>query len=75
MPIYEYRCRSCDHEFETLIQGSARPVCPGCGGKKLEKKLSVFAVSSAEGRESSAELPESCRSCGIPGGPGACGMK
>jgi putative FmdB family regulatory protein len=75
MPLYEYRCRTCDLEFETLVQGSAKPVCPGCDGKKLEKKLSVFAVSSSGGKEAGAELPESCRSCGHPDGPGACGMK
>jgi putative FmdB family regulatory protein len=75
MPIYEYRCRGCDREFETLVQGSSRPVCPGCGGRKLDRKLSVFAVSSSGGNGSGAELPEACRSCGHPGGPGSCGMK
>jgi len=75
MPIYEYRCRSCGREFEALVQGSTRPACPGCGGKSLEKKLSVFAVSKAGGTDSAAELPEACRSCGRPGGPGACGLE
>jgi len=74
MPIYEYRCRSCDREFEALIQGSTRPACPDCGGKKLEKKLSVFAVSSAGGKECATELPGPCRSCRHSGGPGACGL-
>ena len=58
MPIYEYRCRTCDREFEILVQGSARPVCPGCGGRKLDKKLSVFAVSTSGGSDTGAELPE-----------------
>lgn len=74
MPMYEYRCRSCDTEFETLVQGSARPVCPHCGGRKLEKKLSVFAVSSTGGKESAAEPSGPCRSCPHSGGPGACGL-
>jgi len=74
MPIYEYRCRACDREFEVLVQGSRKPVCPACGGKKLEKKLSVFAVSTTGETRSAADLPEPCRSCGHPGGPGGCGL-
>jgi len=75
MPIYEYRCRSCEREFEVLLQGSKKPVCPGCGGKNLEKKPSVFAVSGAGEKESGAGLPGPCRSCGHAGGPGACGLE
>jgi putative FmdB family regulatory protein len=74
MPIYEYGCRGCGREFETLVQGSEKPECPGCGGKKLNKKLSVFAVSSGSESGSRAEIPEACRSCGHPDGPGSCGM-
>lgn len=74
MPIYEYRCRACGREFEILLQGSQKPACPGCGGKKLDKKLSVFAVSGAGEKEADAGLPEPCRSCGHPGGPGSCGL-
>ena len=43
MPIYEYACPSCGHEFELLVMGSERPACPECGGKKLEKKFSTFS--------------------------------
>lgn len=75
MPIYEYRCKQCDRRFETLIQGKRRPRCPGCGGRKLEKQLSVFAVSAGSGSGSRSDLPDACRSCGHPDGPGSCGMK
>lgn len=75
MPIYEYLCRGCGRKFETLIQGSAKPECPGCGGRKLEKQLSVFAVSASSDSGSRSEIPEACRSCGHPDGPGSCGMK
>jgi putative FmdB family regulatory protein len=75
MPIYEYRCKGCDHRFETLVQGKRKPECPGCGGRRLEKQLSVFAVSAGGGEGQRAELPGPCGSCGHPDGPGSCGMK
>ena len=47
MPIYEYRCRACGHEFEALVlPASAPPACTSCNGSELERLLSGFAVSS-----------------------------
>lgn len=43
MPIYEYACRSCGHQFET-IQKASEPVltdCPACGDAALRKLLSA----------------------------------
>ena len=43
MPIYEYACRSCGHQFET-IQKASEPVltdCPACGEAALRKLLSA----------------------------------
>ena len=45
MPIYEYACKECEHEFEALVYGSQKAACPKCSSKKLAPKLSVFAVS------------------------------
>ncbi|MCX6910511.1 MAG: zinc ribbon domain-containing protein [Verrucomicrobia bacterium] len=72
MPIYEYVCKQCDKRFELLVQGSTTPECPSCKSRKLEKQLSVFAVSNSPG---GGDLPEACRSCNNPAGPGACGMR
>ena len=43
MPIYEYACRSCGHEFETLQKISDAPLvdCPSCGQAELRKKVSA----------------------------------
>lgn len=43
MPIYEYACRSCEHEFETLQKISEAPLvdCPSCGEAGLKKKVSA----------------------------------
>ena len=48
MPIFEYRCPSCEAEFECLVRGTDTPACPSCGSTTLERLLTTFAVSSAE---------------------------
>ena len=40
MPLYSYQCKKCDKEFELLVSSSDVPVCPGCGGKKLDRLMS-----------------------------------
>ena len=44
MPIYEYACRDCAHEFETLQKFTDPPerVCPACEGR-VARKLSRAA--------------------------------
>jgi putative FmdB family regulatory protein len=55
MPIHDFRCRSCGHEFEGLTRPQDPPVtCPSCKSADLEKLLSGFAVSSAESRAANA---------------------
>ena len=43
MPIYEYACRSCEHQFETIHKASepALTDCPECGETTLRKLLSA----------------------------------
>ena len=50
MPIYDFHCRACDHEFEALVrpQDQEPPKCPSCQSVDLERLLSSFAVSTAE---------------------------
>ena len=43
MPIFEYVCKQCEHEFEALLYGTEKPECPKCHSKKLTAQLSVFA--------------------------------
>ncbi|MCR5814126.1 MAG: zinc ribbon domain-containing protein [Desulfovibrio sp.] len=40
MPIYEYGCRKCGHEFEELVFSDATPKCPDCGSDDVEKLMS-----------------------------------
>ena len=78
MPIFEYICKECHHEFEALVYGKEKAECPKCHTKKLEPQLSVFAVSvvSTKGSSPSASPTPSggCGSCGDPRGPGACSL-
>jgi len=47
MPLYEYQCRACAHEFEVLVRpGDVPPRCTSCGSEDLEKLLSHLAVST-----------------------------
>jgi len=43
MPIYEYVCSDCGHEFEKLQKMSDAPLtdCPACETKSLKKKISA----------------------------------
>ncbi len=76
MPIFEYVCRECQHEFEALVFGAQKAECPKCKSKKLEQQLSVFAVSANGGTSARAAMPAGpCGSCGDARGPGACSMK
>lgn len=76
MPIYEYTCKKCDSEFELLVNGSAKPACPACKSKKLEKRHSVFSASVKDGGKEQARPMASppCGACGDPRGPGACSL-
>jgi putative FmdB family regulatory protein len=79
MPIFEYVCKECQHEFEALVYGKQKAECPKCQSKKLAAQLSVFAVSSkSSGASQPAFSPgpgASCGSCGDPRGAGSCSRK
>lgn len=73
MPIFEYICKECDHEFEALVFGSDKAQCPKCHGRKLAPQLSVFAVA-AKGSAPRSSSGGACGSCGDPRGPGSCSL-
>ena len=45
MPIYEYICNACGHEFEEWQKITDVPVqkCPSCGKRKVERLVSLSA--------------------------------
>jgi putative FmdB family regulatory protein len=45
MPLYEYKCKKCGHQFERIQKYSDRMVkkCPDCGGR-VEQTITAPAV-------------------------------
>ncbi|MEA3408310.1 MAG: zinc ribbon domain-containing protein [Chloroflexota bacterium] len=57
MPIYEYQCEECGHNFEKLIRSmSSTPdiECPKCHSANCKKAISLFGTSSSGSAGSSA---------------------
>lgn len=49
MPLYDFHCSGCGHEFEALVRAQDPPVsCPSCGSDHLERLLSPFALHTDE---------------------------
>ena len=73
MPIYEYRCRECSHDFERYVPSAATAVaCPSCATGRVMRKLSVFATRS-EGGTFAPAMPSAGGGGGCCGGGCACG--
>lgn len=43
MPLYEYTCTNCNHEFELIQKFGDKPArkCPACGKSRAKKKISL----------------------------------
>ena len=66
MPLYGFACKNCHSSFETLVRGDDVPVCPSCGGKKLEQQLARIAKPAAGG-------PQDAPACAMESGGQPCG--
>ncbi len=71
MPIYEYHCDKCDHEFEKLVFNSSQEIsCPECKSKKVKRMMSAFAFAvngtfkSTAGSSCGSCSTHSCSTCG-----------
>ena len=75
MPIFEYICKDCERPFEKIVaRYDSETDCPHCNSHKVEKQLSVFAVSSGGGAGAADAFPDAgCGRCGA-AQPGMCGM-
>ncbi len=67
MPLFEYECRKCGHQFEALVVGTRKPACPKCKSEDLEKKVSAFGLAGAG---AGAWSPSGSSGCGTGGGGG-----
>jgi len=78
MPIYEFKCSSCNECFEILVLKKDEAVaasCPKCGSEEFERVMSktCFAVAPSGGQSSGASAKTrtcsggSCTTWDIPG--------
>ncbi|HSK29871.1 MAG TPA: zinc ribbon domain-containing protein [Candidatus Limnocylindria bacterium] len=68
MPIFEYRCRRCDRQFESIVLSSRERIsCPSCGSTAVEKQFSVFSARLS-GNEATSPSSGACA-----GTPQTCG--
>ncbi len=47
MPMFDFVCTACQHQFETLVRGSSVPACPACGSTALEKQIALPAIKTS----------------------------
>ncbi len=71
MPIFEYQCQHCQHEYELLVRSSESVKCPKCGSEKSDK---LFSSVSAHSGKNNGSLPISsgCSPDIPPCSPGCC---
>jgi len=50
MPLYEFQCRKCGHQFEELLTTAEieadKVKCPACSSKRVAREFSAFATGS-----------------------------
>ena len=73
MPLFTYRCKDCDHIFETLGRVEETPACPACGGSHAERQLARIA-KPASGDDAGPACPAMageapCPACPAMAGP------
>ncbi|WP_456431349.1 FmdB family zinc ribbon protein [Thermosulfuriphilus sp.] len=60
MPIYEFRCEDCGHEFETLLKSRdkiSEVSCSNCHGKRVKRLMSVArALISGDSKSSGPRI-------------------
>jgi putative FmdB family regulatory protein len=65
MPLYEFVCSKCGHQFEVLIRRPSDEKelnCPKCQNKKATKCFSTFATSGGE-KGGNGSPSSACGSC------------
>ncbi|MFZ2054171.1 MAG: zinc ribbon domain-containing protein [Candidatus Aminicenantales bacterium] len=63
MPIYEFICQKCGHQFEALVPlgGEKGVSCPECRNSGVQKLFSSFGIGGGGSRLKTAS--SSCTSC------------
>jgi putative FmdB family regulatory protein len=67
MALYEYRCATCDAQFEVLrsmSQGDMPVACPRCAHTDVHRMISLFAAVSKDSGGSRVVAGSSGGGCG-----------
>ncbi|MDH4180141.1 MAG: zinc ribbon domain-containing protein [Armatimonadota bacterium] len=66
MPLYEFRCETCDNVIERLCRVGTNGKglkCPMCGGGKMRRLMSVFSARTKGESGGATSVGSSCASC------------
>ena len=66
MPIYEYKCRRCTHQFDKLVLGrdqNTKIECPKCHSHEVNRLFSLFGFSSGTSSRTSSSSGAACHTC------------
>ena len=61
MPVYEFYCRDCHTNFNFLsrrVNTEKTPGCPRCPRPRLERRVSLFAISKGRTEEPPEGMPD-----------------
>ena len=62
MPIYEYKCRSCGHQFEKIVRLDDKPDCEACHASDLEKLFTAPGIRTSKSQRRSSAQEKQARS-------------
>lgn len=63
MPIYEFTCDKCGHDFEEITNSDTSRACPYCGSTETRKMMSTSARRPRGGEDYSAPSSGGCGGC------------
>ena len=64
MPIFEYECKDCSHQFEFLqFRRDEKVNCPKCDSKKVARLFSVFGFWGGGEESSKNNTGSKCSGC------------
>ena len=71
MPLFEYRCRDCEHDFEAFVTADRKAECPSCRSANLVKRWSTPGMVGTSNGSAKAAMPMA-GGCGAGGAHCAC---
>ncbi|WP_018125963.1 FmdB family zinc ribbon protein [Desulfovibrio oxyclinae] len=73
MPIYEYKCKDCENEFEELVFSHDEcPPCPACKSGATEKLISACRTRMGSGEDFGGETESAPAAASAPSGCAGC---